>query len=249
MSKFKDIKDKDIYQENIMISIAKTQNQLLTSHISAKAGKANRANLQNSQAPLAKSVSFGVLAANRLNVGFKGNVDVQILGTEIQFDDYKDAAGQVIDELKQRKGKPGQFLNWIKILPEGQLKEIDRIYGMANEVPGHDKIDDLVVIGIGGSKHTTEAMLDLVDIEDRKVNVHLYSAIDDDSFEKMKRKINPKRTLFLIVSKSGTTLETMTGYEKFRELTDKTVGAEDAKNHFIAMTDKRDKSKLNCNKI
>jgi len=49
--------------------------------------------------------------------------------------------------------------------------------------------------------------------------------------------IEPSRTLFLVSSKSGTTLETLTIYSFFRAKVEESVGKADAGKHFVAITD------------
>ena len=43
-------------------------------------------------------------------------------------------AAEAVKEVKQRAGQKGQFLNWIKVLPENQLKELDNIFAMAEKM-------------------------------------------------------------------------------------------------------------------
>ncbi len=196
---------------------------------------------------LVEEINFMTFAANRPDISCAKSVNVEVV-KQVSEDqaEFKQAAQDVIGELKERAGKPGQFLNWVGVLQKGQLKEIDRIYAMAESVFGPDKIDDLVVIGIGGSSHTTEAMLNLIDPDFRNgVNVHFYTGVDDNSFNRLVRKINPEKTLFLTVSKSGGTLEPTVAYNSARALMEDKLGAEEAKKHFVAMTDANaEKSKL-----
>ena len=48
--------------------------------------------------------------------------------------------------------------------------------------------------------------------------------------------IDVRHTIFLVSSKSGGTLETLTGYRYFRHLADAALG-EEAASHFVAITD------------
>ena len=49
--------------------------------------------------------------------------------------------------------------------------------------------------------------------------------------------IDPARTLFLVSSKSGTTVEPNTFYSYFRNLVEQKVGKERAGQNFVAITD------------
>lgn len=68
---------------------------------------------------------------------------------------------------------------------------------------------DVVNIGIGGSdlgpKLVTESLADYKN----HLNIHYISNIDNDSIECLKQKLNPETTLLILVSKSFTTLETI----------------------------------------
>ena len=48
-------------------------------------------------------------------------------------DNLNAVAAEAVNEVKQRAGKAGQFLNWIKVLPENQLKNLDNLYEMAQK--------------------------------------------------------------------------------------------------------------------
>ncbi|MGN0015412.1 MAG: hypothetical protein ACI37T_08355, partial [Candidatus Gastranaerophilaceae bacterium] len=87
-------------------------------------------------------------------------------------------AADAVKEVKERAGKPGQFLNWIKVLPENQLKNLDNLYEMAAKAK--EGFDDLAILGIGGSRHTTESMMNMLGIK----NVHFFSSVDPISFNR-----------------------------------------------------------------
>jgi len=173
------------------------------------------------------------------------NIDLKIASPQKTLNRYSPAVKNVVEELQGRAGKQGQFLNWIEVLPQGQLDNIDKIYEMADAVRNNGDFKSLAVIGIGGSRHTNEAIVKLFNLDE---DVHFYSGIDNISFERFMEKIDPKETLFLIVSKSGRTLETLTGYEKSRAILEELVGKEEAKKHFVAITGE-DPAKSNLRKI
>ena len=76
---------------------------------------------------------------------------------------------------------------------------------------------DVVNIGIGGSdlgpKLVTEALADYK----KHLNTHYISNIDNDSIAQLKNKLNPETTLIIIVSKSFTTLETISTANIFKD--------------------------------
>ena len=76
---------------------------------------------------------------------------------------------------------------------------------------------DVINIGIGGSdlgpKLVSESLADYKN----HLNVHYISNIDNDSIECLKQKLNPETTLLVLVSKSFTTLETLSNANIFKE--------------------------------
>lgn len=164
-----------------------------------------------------------------------GNVDVSNL---------KDYAKQAVEEISARAGQKGQFLNWIGVLPENQIATLDNLFDMAAQAKA-DGATDLAILGIGGSRHTTESMLNLLGLEN---NVHFYSSVDPISFKKFAKNLNLDKTKFLVVSKSGGTLETTVAYENAKKLVQEHFGKEDVSDRFVAMTDASNE-KSNLRKI
>jgi len=158
--------------------------------------------------------------------------------------DLKDAAKQAVEEISARAGQKGQFLNWIGVLPQNQIDTLDNLFDMAAQAKV-DGATDLAILGIGGSRHTTESMLNLLGLED---NVHFYSSVDPISFKKFAKTLNLDKTKFLVVSKSGGTLETTVAYENAKKLVQEHFGKEDVSDRFVAMTD-ASSEKSNLRKI
>lgn len=155
--------------------------------------------------------------------------------------DYSQEVKFAVNDIKTRAGQKGQFLNWIGILPENQLKNIDSIYNMAERAK-EGGYTDLAILGIGGSRHTTEAMMKMLG---KDSHVHFYSGIDPESFKRFANSLDIDKTKFLVVSKSGGTLETTIAYENAKKLLTEKYPNQDLSEKFIAMTDQSaEKSKL-----
>ena len=154
--------------------------------------------------------------------------------TNMTLETFEKLAQNAVNEVKSRAGKDGQFLSWIEKLPNTQLSNLDSLYEMAQNAKGN-KYTDLAILGIGGSRHTTENITKLMGIEDR---VHFFSSVEPISFDRFIKRLDLDKTLFLVVSKSGTTLETTVGYNNAKKAVEKHIGNSDTSNHFVAMTDK-----------
>lgn len=149
-------------------------------------------------------------------------------------DEFKNVAAKAIEDIKSRAGKEGQFLNWIEKLPNIELNNLDNMEKTVNEAKGN-KFSDLAILGIGGSRHTTENITKLLGLDS---HVHFFSSVEPLSFERFINSLDLDKTLFLVVSKSGTTLETTVGYEKTKKALEKYFSTSDTSGNFVAMTDK-----------
>lgn len=146
---------------------------------------------------------------------------------------FQELAGAAVEDIKKRKGNNGQFLNWIEVLPQIQLDNLDNMYDMALSAKG-TKYTDLAILGIGGSRHTTENITKLLGIDE---HVHFFSSVEPLSFDRFISRLNLDKTLFLVVSKSGGTLETTVGYNNAKAAVEKYTGSKDTSEQFVAMTD------------
>jgi len=110
--------------------------------------------------------------------------------------------------------------------------EVDKLEKFEKEM---DPFTDLVLIGIGGSELGPKAIyMALKGFEKPGKKVHFIGNVDPDDAALVLSQIELNNTLFMVVSKTGTTLETNTNEELVRSKY-KAAGI-DSKNHFIAVT-------------
>ena len=159
--------------------------------------------------------------------------DVTLKLDKSNLSKYAKNAKEAVEAIKERAGKKGQFLNWINVLPEIQLKNIDNLYEMAEKAKD-GKYTDLAILGIGGSRHTTESLIRMIG---KEAHVHFYSSVDSESFRRFINTLDLSKTQFLVVSKSGGTIETTVAYENARKVMQEYLEREDVSDRFIAMTD------------
>ena len=159
------------------------------------------------------------------------NVNVKI--GSLDLSKYAQLAKEAVEDVSSRAGRSGQFLNWIDFLPNNQLNNLNALYDLAAKAK-EGKYTDLAILGIGGSRHTTESMMKLLGMD---AHIHFYSSVDPESFKRFINTLDLDKTKFLVVSKSGGTLETTTAYESAKKLMQEHLGKEDVSDRFIAMTD------------
>jgi len=99
---------------------------------------------------------------------------------------------------------------------------------------------DVVNIGIGGSDLGPAMVVEGLQYYKNHLNVHFVSNVDGDHVNEIIKKINPETTLFVIVSKTFTTQETLTNSETIRSwfLSREfgTAKQEDVAKHFVAVS-------------
>jgi glucose-6-phosphate isomerase len=114
-------------------------------------------------------------------------------------------------------------------------KEVDKLKNFITAIDQGDQFTDLVTIGIGGSDLGPRAhYIALQSLQKEKRNVRFISNIDPDDAAMAFKGLNLQKTLVVVVSKTGTTLETQANEAFAREYFTK-AGLDPVK-HFISVT-------------
>src|SRR6187402_3946052 len=95
---------------------------------------------------------------------------------------------------------------------------------------------DVVNIGIGGSDLGPVMAVEALQYYKNHLNVHFASNVDGDHVNEIIKKLNPETTLFVIVSKTFTTQETLTNSETIKAWFLKSAKQEDVAKHFVAVS-------------
>ncbi len=98
------------------------------------------------------------------------------------------------------------------------------------------KITDVVNIGIGGSHLGPEMVTEALAYYSKGIKPHFISNIDPDFTSKLLEDLNPETTLFIIVSKTFTTIETLENANKVRKWFIDNASESSIKDHFIAIS-------------
>ncbi len=113
--------------------------------------------------------------------------------------------------------------------------ECDRLKAFMAKIDRENKYTDLVMVAIGGSDLGPRAhYFALQHLQKKGRQVHFVSNVDPDDAAAVLRQIDLKKTLVVVVSKTGLTLETLTNEEFFRERFRK-AGLK-PEEHFVAVT-------------
>lgn len=95
---------------------------------------------------------------------------------------------------------------------------------------------DIVNIGIGGSDLGPAMAVEALQFYKNHLNVHFVSNVDGDHVNEIIKKLNPETTLFVIVSKTFTTQETLTNSETIKKWFLQSASQEDVAKHFVAVS-------------
>ena len=95
---------------------------------------------------------------------------------------------------------------------------------------------DVVNIGIGGSDLGPAMAVEALQFYKNQLNVHFISNVDGDHVQEKIKNLNPETTLFVIVSKTFTTQETLSNSETVRKWFLKSAKQEDVAKHFVAVS-------------
>ncbi len=178
------------------------------------------------------------------------NVSSLVIGNEhgieleSMFLEYREQIKNIITELNQKKDKPGQWLRWMNL---GYSEEtVWYVKEFASMVEG--RFDNILVLGIGGSAlgglAVTEALLkpywNLLTKEQRNgyPRIFFLDNIDPDVMDGLLQVIDLKKTLVNVITKSGSTAETMSQYMIIKDLLEKELG-DDYRKNVVVTTDQR----------
>jgi transaldolase / glucose-6-phosphate isomerase len=129
----------------------------------------------------------------------------------------------------------GAWLGWLGITNE-QLAHVQRFRHIA-DVAKTAGISDVLLMGMGGSSLCPEVMKATFGTRQGFPELHVLDSTDPAQVKAFERRLNLERTLFVVSSKSGSTLEPNVFKQYFYDLVVKAVGPEEAGRRFVAITD------------
>ena len=95
---------------------------------------------------------------------------------------------------------------------------------------------DVVNIGIGGSDLGPAMVVEALGFYKNHLSTHFVSNVDGDHVNEVVKRLNPETTLFVIVSKTFTTQETLSNATTIREWFLKHGSQKDVAKHFVAVS-------------
>ncbi|MFV8377429.1 glucose-6-phosphate isomerase [Flavobacterium sp. LB3R33] len=171
------------------------------------------------------------------------------VGLKSAIADYFD--GAIINQTENRavlhtalRAKESAIINVDGDNVVSEIYEVkSKIKAFTNEVTSGERtgytgksFTDVVNIGIGGSDLGPAMAVEALQFYKNHLNVHFVSNVDGDHVNEIIKKLNPETTLFVIVSKTFTTQETLTNSETIRKWFLESATQEDVAKHFVAVS-------------
>ncbi len=126
-------------------------------------------------------------------------------------------------------------LGWLHS-PEVMMEAVPEITAFVDEVRAAGYTHALL-LGMGGSSLAPEVFRFTFGVKDGYLDLAVLDSTDPGAVLAHANAIDPARTLFIVSTKSGTTVETLSLMKYFYTRTTDAVGAKQAENHFVAITD------------
>ena len=170
----------------------------------------------------AGATRFMQLALNTTNVTTQALGQAQGLDLPALLNTHREAVHNAVTTLQVARNQEGQWSKWLNSGHDTDMAYAVMAYAQAQK----EAIDDVVVLGIGGSSlggiALTKALLhpqwNLLSCEQRQgwPRIHFVDNVDADVIASLMDVLDMRRTLVNVISKSGTTAETMAAFMLFK---------------------------------
>ena len=128
-----------------------------------------------------------------------------------------------------------QWLGWLSIVEDELAKAGD--YAAFGQEVKQEGFTDAVVLGMGGSSLGPEVLAETFGQQPGFPRLRILDSTDPDEVRAVETAVNLERTLFIVASKSGSTLEPNVFRDYFLGRMRDVVGHDKAGRHFVAVTD------------
>jgi glucose-6-phosphate isomerase len=171
-------------------------------------------------------------------VGAQTGIDLDLALTQ-----YGTQLSAAIDWLWHEPGEAGQWRDWLNL--DEQPAVVQAVKAYAQSIQG--QFDALVVVGIGGSALGPMAMVEALlpsywnerTLAQRNgaPKIYFVDNVDPDKLFALFDVLDVSRTLVNVITKSGTTSETMAGFMWLKAELETKLGVEKTKQHLVFTTD------------
>ncbi|MCS7080256.1 MAG: bifunctional transaldolase/phosoglucose isomerase [Chloracidobacterium sp.] len=217
--------------EKVGISLKEVTDTLLTEAVRLFAEPFDK--LLNSLDKKCKAVNWTRLNAQELHL-----TDAHRRLVDAELDDWKiNGKGRRLwmrDARLWTGGDESRWLGWLGLI-EDQLANLPTLTAAAADLRGN--FQHAVVLGMGGSSLCPEVLRMTFGVLADAPVVHVLDSTDPAQISALEAQLDLERTVFIVASKSGTTLESNIFKQYFFERMKQIVGPERVGAHFVAITD------------
>jgi glucose-6-phosphate isomerase len=131
---------------------------------------------------------------------------------------------KIIKEIRESIENPNNIFN--------VLSDNYKLNFKIKELKRFSKFNNLVIIGMGGSILGSEAIYGFLKKKIKK-KIYFFDDINEQKISKFKKEVNISKTVFLVISKSGNTIETLSNFFSLKII-------EKVKKNIIVISEKKD---------
>src|SRR5690606_2428625 len=173
--------------------------------------------------------TFDLLLQLAEETKLKEAIEAQFNGEKINETENREVHHNALRDFKNMKPEVKETLQKMKLFSE-------EIIGGNHKGFTGKKIESIVNIGIGGSDLGPAMVTEALKFYKNNLSAYFISNVDGDYVQEILMKINPETTLFIIVSKTFTTQETLTNANTIRKWFLKNASEKDIEKHFVAVS-------------
>ncbi len=127
---------------------------------------------------------------------------------------------------------------WVGWLAAAQGRQADPVaLGALADAVRKEGLDTVVLLGMGGSSLGPEVLANTLGTATGGLNLKVLDSTDPAQITALEEQLDLHKTLFLVSSKSGSTLEPEILRAYFHQAVERTLGADEVKRRFVAITD------------
>ncbi len=153
-----------------------------------------------------------------------------VLHTALRTPEHR-ASNAIKQHVKDASASKAKMFTYVDSVLKGEITTYN-----------NQKFDTVVNIGIGGSDLGPVMIYESLQAYKNDMTLHFVSNVEGDHVEEVLKKINPETTLFVIVSKSFGTQETLTNATTIRNWFTNKVNKDAVGEHFIAVSSNVDRA-------
>ncbi|MEE9553569.1 MAG: glucose-6-phosphate isomerase [candidate division Zixibacteria bacterium] len=136
------------------------------------------------------------------------------------------------------KPEPTEIVNrlgWLEC-PRDMIDQVAEIEYFTRQVRDAG-FTHAILLGMGGSSLAPEVFRKVFGVSDGYLDLTVLDSTHPDKINEIRNSVNPEKTLFIVSTKSGGTIETLSFMKYFFKYMTDALGQEKAGDHFVAITD------------